>query len=166
MRTVLLLRHAKSSWDSGAADDFDRPLAPRGERDAPRMGKALKTAGLQPDLVVASPAKRARQTAELFVKESGFRVETVHDERIYAASVTDLLAVLSGLPDSVETVLLVGHNPGFEELLGELCGTGDDPARFQVPTACLACVDLDGDGWGDAAPGAGTLRWMLIPKIL
>lgn len=165
MKTLLLLRHAKSSWDDAAAGDFDRPLASRGERDAPRMGKALRAAGVAPDLVVSSPAKRAQQTAALFLEAARFEGKLETDERIYEASARDLLAVVNGLPSKVETALLVGHNPGFEDLLGLLCGGAGAPARFRVPTGALTCVALDG-AWSSAGAGRGALLWMLIPKIL
>ena len=165
MKRLILLRHAKSSWDSPAARDFDRPLAPRGERDAPKMGKAFRATGLALDLVVSSPAARAKQTAALFLEAVRHDGKPEYDERIYDATARDLLAVVTGLASRAENVLLVGHNPGFEDLLGLLCGSAGAPARFRVPTAMLACVDLDGD-WSSAGAGRGTLSWMLIPKVL
>ncbi len=166
MKTLLLLRHAKSSWDSPAARDFDRPLASRGERDAPRMGKALRASGVELDLVVCSTATRARQTAELALAAAKYDGELRHDDAIYEASLRDLFGVLHGLPDSAETVALVGHNPGFEDLLATLCGTESSPAHVRVPTATLACIELDVDSWSDTIGGSGSLLWMLVPKIL
>src|SRR5262245_57005344 len=114
MKTLLLLRHAKSSWDSPAARDYDRPLAPRGERDAPRIGKALRDADIDLDLVVSSPAVRARQTAELVLKAARYEGAVQFEEAIYEAAVTALMDVVRDLPDTAETAMLVGHNPGFE----------------------------------------------------
>ena len=164
MKTLLLLRHAKSSWNAPATRDIDRPLGGRGERDAPRVGKALKDSGATVDLVVSSPATRARQTAELVTAAANYKGPVRFEPAIYEASASDLLDVVRALPDDAETVVLVGHNPGFEELLGALCGGRSAPARVRVPTAALACVELDCERWRDA--DAGTLQWMLVPRIL
>lgn len=166
MKTLLLLRHAKSSWDSSAARDYDRPLAPRGERDAPRVGKALRDASIDLDLVVSSPALRARQTAELVLKAARYDGAISFEEQIYDASVSALMGVVRDLPDTAETVMLVGHNPGFEMLLGALCGTAAAPARVRVPTAMLACVELSTDRWKEVSAGAGSLNWMVVPRML
>jgi phosphohistidine phosphatase len=166
MKTLLLLRHAKSSWDSPAARDFDRPLSGRGERDAPKVGKALKQSGVEVDLVVSSPAQRARQTADAVLGAAKYKGPVKFDENIYEAAVGDLLAVVRGLPDDDETVMLIGHNPGFEELLGTLCGAPTASASTRMPTAALAMVELDSDRWRDVDAGAGTLCWMLVPRLL
>ena len=118
MRELLLVRHAKSSWDSAAVTDFDRPLGPRGLRDAPAMGAWLAAQDRIPDLVVTSPAVRARMTTERLL--AGMEAEGLplkHDARIYGAGRRDLVAVLEELTDGVACVMLVGHNPGLDELL-------------------------------------------------
>jgi phosphohistidine phosphatase len=166
MKTLLLLRHAKSSWDSPASKDYDRPLAPRGERDAPRVGKALRDAAVDLDLVVSSPAMRARQTAERVLEAARYDGPVRYEEAIYEASVAELMGVVRDLPDKAETVMLVGHNPGFEMLLGALCGTGAAPARVRVPTAMLACVELATDRWKEVSAGSGALLWMVVPRML
>jgi phosphohistidine phosphatase len=165
MKTLLLLRHAKSSWDSPASRDYDRPLAPRGERDAPRVGKALRDAAIDLDLVVSSPAVRARQTAELVLKAARYDGALNVDEQIYEASVSELMDVVRNLPNAAETVMLVGHNPGFEMLLGALCGTAAAPARVRVPTAMLAGVELSTDRWKEVSAGSGSLIWMVVPRM-
>jgi phosphohistidine phosphatase len=166
MKSLLLLRHAKSSWDSPASRDADRPLAPRGERDAPRVGKALRDAAVDLDLVVSSPAVRARQTAELVLKAAKYDGAVQFEDGIYEASVAGLMDVVRGLPDTAETAMLVGHNPGFEDLLGVLCGTATAPARFRVPTGTLACLDLGIDRWREASAGSGMLVWQIVPRML
>jgi phosphohistidine phosphatase len=166
MKTLLLLRHAKSSWDSPAARDFDRPLGKRGERDAPRVGKALANTGISLDLAVVSSARRARETAALALEAASYRGEVRFVDEIYEASVEELLAVVRALPDAAETALLVGHNPGFEDLIASLCGRTGHPAQVRVPTATLACVELAVARWSSVAAGSGTLNWMLVPKLL
>jgi phosphohistidine phosphatase len=141
--------------------DFDRPLAPRGEKDAPRMGRALKARGVVPDRVISSPAKRATQTMLAVVKAAGFSVKPEFDEAIYEASSADLLRVVRGISDSSGCALLVGHNPGFENLVSRLTGAGEG-----MPTAALACVEFQIESWSDVEDGEGKLAWYLTPKLL
>ena len=145
-RTLVLIRHAKSDW-SGDEDDYDRPLAKRGRRQAPESG-AWIAANLSLDLAVVSPAARAQLTWELVAAELDEQPEVRLDERVYAAWGRELLAVVRELPDSATTVALVGHNPGLEDLLAELIGEW-----VPMPTAAVAVVDLDGP-WSSAGPGA------------
>ena len=161
MKTLLLLRHAKSSWDNPSQNDFDRPLADRGERDAPRMGRALKERGPAPDLIVSSPAVRARQTVEAVINAAGFTAPLQFDQSIYDASLPDLMSVIRSLPDSSSTVLMVGHNPGFEGLVYRLSGASE-----RMPTAGLAAIEFPVDRWQDVEDGQGKLLWHLIPRQL
>lgn len=166
MKHLILLRHAKSSWDDPSLDDFDRPLAPRGEKDAPKMGRALKAASSLPDLVVCSTAARARQTAAIALKTAGYKGPVRHEDRIYEASVEALLDVVRSIDDAVETAMLVGHNPGFEMLIGALIGQKGHLASVRVPTANLARLELAVDSWRIVSHGSGTLIWQLIPRIV
>jgi phosphohistidine phosphatase len=166
MRTLLLLRHAKSSWDSPASRDFDRPLAERGVRDAPRMGKLLSTAKRRPDAVLASTARRARETAELALAEVKFKGKVDFTDEIYEASASRLLELIRRQPTERETLLMVGHNPGFEDLVCALCGPGGEPANIRMPTAALACIEFEVAGWNAIAPGEGVLAWLAVPKIV
>lgn len=165
-RELLVLRHAKSAWDTGAPTDFDRPLAKRGRRDAPRMGRWILDQGLVPDCVVSSPATRARQTAELVLGEIGLDAEAVRwDERVYDAGVADLLAALQDCAPECRRVLLIGHNPGLESLVRRLGGSTvreAGPEKF-FPTAALAHLVLSGD-WED--PGTATAAAIVRPKTL
>lgn len=121
-RTLLILRHAKSDRDGAPGDDFSRPLARRGRRDAPRMGRWLEARGPAPDFVLSSPALRARETAEAVATVLGVPAARIqYDDRLYLATCETLLAVLAGCPARTRTLLLVGHNPGLEELLDYLC---------------------------------------------
>jgi phosphohistidine phosphatase len=146
MKTLLLLRHAKSSWKDAELDDHDRPLNKRGKRDAPRMGQLLKDEDLLPDWIVASTAKRARKTAEHVIHHSGYRGETRITGELYDAHRDQLLAVVSSLPDAANRVLLIGHNPGFEELLESLTGQ-----CVALTTAALAHLQSPAAAWNELA---------------
>jgi phosphohistidine phosphatase len=161
MKTLLLLRHAKSDWDDRSLPDFDRPLADRGEKDAPRMGKALAKQGPIPDLIVSSPAVRARQTTEAFVNAAQLELTPQYEDSIYAAEPAILMRLIRKLPDSKSCVLMVGHNPGFEEIVSRLTGQHE-----HMPTAALAYITFQIDHWEDLEDGTGTLVWLLTPKSL
>jgi phosphohistidine phosphatase len=136
VRTLILLRHAKSDW-SGREADIDRPLAARGRRQAPEAGAWLAGAGLDIDVAVVSPAQRARSTWELASAELAAPPELRVDERVYAASAGELLDVLTGLPPACATVVLVGHNPGLEDLATALTGRW-----VPLPTSALAVIGV------------------------
>ena len=125
------------------------------------MGKFARRERIEPDLLVSSPATRAKSTIELFSAAAGFKNATVYDERIYEASARRLLQVISGLDDRLKSVLMVGHNPGFEELVERLTGE----AR-KVPTASLTCIELDIDKWSAPKGGKGKLKWRMTAKKL
>ncbi|MHC4958936.1 MAG: SixA phosphatase family protein [Planctomycetota bacterium] len=136
---ILVFRHAKSSWESGARTDFERPLSSRGKRDAPRMGRWLAEQHLVPDLVVSSPAKRARQTARRASEAMGLDPDAIlFKDEIYEASLTALLGVLAECPEG--RVMLVGHNPGLEVLVEHLAGRRIQPGPNGklFPTATIA----------------------------
>jgi phosphohistidine phosphatase len=161
MKTLLLLRHAKSSHEDESLRDFDRPLNERGVGDAKLIGDLIRKKKIKPDLIVGSPAERARQTADLALKSARLKVEMKFDKRIYEASPDVLVKVLSQIKDTSNTVMLVGHNPGFEELLETL--TGEAPT---LPTASLAWVDLDVDEWNKVRAGSGHLKYRVTPREL
>lgn len=161
MKTLLLLRHAKSNWDDPSLGDFDRPLATRGKRDAPGVGKALRKRGSLPDLIISSPAARARATIEAVMKTAKLDGEPQFDQAIYGASSAELMNLIRRLPDSSLCVLLVGHNPGFEDLLERLTGLHD-----RMPTAALASIEFQINHWDDVEDGKGSLAWLLTPKRL
>jgi phosphohistidine phosphatase len=142
MKTLLVLRHAKSSWEDSGLADIDRPLNKRGKRDAPRMGQLIKSEDLVPDLVLTSPAKRAHKTAEAVAEESGYDGTIEVQENFYPGDPEAYIQVLRGLPDKIQQVMVVGHNPGLEELVDAL--TGESVA---LPTAALAQIKLPVDRW-------------------
>jgi len=144
MKTLLVLRHAKSSWSDPALDDHERPLNKRGRRDAPRMGALVREHGLIPDVVVSSDAVRARLTAEAVVEAARYEGEILLDQRLYAASPDDIISLLRTVREKAESVMIVGHNPGLEELVAQLSGEPQD-----LPTAALAQIVLPIDRWRD-----------------
>ena len=137
MKTVLILRHAKSSWKHPDLDDHDRPLNRRGLRDAPRIGRLIAGADLVPDLIFSSSAVRARTTAEAVAAESGYTGPIEIKRELYLAEPSVYLELLAGLDDRFGRVMVVGHNPGMADLVEELTGTFD-----AFPTAALAHVRL------------------------
>ena len=161
MKTLLLLRHAKSSWDDHGLRDFDRPLAGRGERDAPRIGKALRKRGVTPNLIISSPAARAKATIEAVAKAAKLGVEPRFEETIYGASSAELMKLIRRLPDQTSCVLLAGHNPGFEDLVARLTRSHE-----RMPTAAVACIEFQLDHWDDVEDGKGKLVWLMTPKQL
>ena len=150
-RTLILLRHAKSDW-SGDETDVARPLAPRGRRQAPEAGRWLAAHIERVDLAVVSPATRARSTWDLVAAELPVPPPTRIDDRVYAASDPELLAVVRELSDDLQTVVLVGHNPGIEELVSSL--TGD---QAPMPTSALAVIVVPGP-WAGAGRRRAALR--------
>jgi phosphohistidine phosphatase len=168
MRRLILLRHAKSDW-SGGGLDIDRPLATRGREAAPRMAAYLKDEALLPDLALVSSARRTRETWDL-VKPSLGETEVRFEPRIYEAPVARLLTVVQEVEASVRTLLMVGHNPGFQDLSRRLVGHGDRYAFARLsekfPTAAVAVLDFDVDAWSGVAEGGGRLDRFVTPKTL
>lgn len=145
MKTLLILRHAKSSWDDASRDDRERPLNARGRRDAPRVGDRLRDAALVPDVIITSDAVRAHTTAVVVAEAAGFAGDLVVDPLLYHASPEDVRAVVSTVPDAhARLVMIVGHNPGLEDLVEQLTGE-----RHDLPTAALAHLALEIDAWDE-----------------
>ena len=159
MKTLYLLRHAKSSWTDGSLRDFDRPLNERGREAAELIGKRLAAEELIDPLLICSPALRTRQTAEIVLQGSQLRAEERFDERIYEASLRDLMEVISEIPNDKPVAILIGHNPGFEELLAFLTGE-----VRRMPTSALAKIEFDVASWRDVKTGEGKLEWLITPK--
>ena len=155
MKSLTLFRHAKTERDSTTGRDFDRRLTERGERDAPRMGEEIRNLGLEYDLVLSSPAARAVETAELAGLSPRF------DQRIYDASAGELLSIAQQAEGQVETLMLVGHNPGFERLASRLVGS-----TVEMPTGSLIEIELPIDDWRDASDGSGRVVRFIKPKEL
>jgi phosphohistidine phosphatase len=144
MRTLIVVRHAKSDW-AGDEPDRDRPLAKRGLRQMPESAAWIAEHHPAVDLAVVSPARRAQQTWEILAGALAAQPEVLSDERVYAAWGRDLAGLVQALPETATTVVLVGHNPGLEELVAELTGEG-----IELPTSAVAVITFDGD-WRGAA---------------
>ena len=167
MKRLYLLRHAKSSWDDPTLADHDRPLAPRGRRAAKVMAEHLRRKGIAPELVLCSPSRRTRQTLTRIAPGLGKNADVQIEPELYAASAPDLLEVLREVPDEVESVMLIGHNPGIQDLALSLAGGGSEVARVssKFPTAALATLELDGS-WRQLEPGSAELVSFVKPKEL
>lgn len=162
MKTLLILRHAKSSWDNPQLSDFDRPLNKRGKRDAPRMGKHLRQQGLIPDRILTSSAKRARKTATKVAKACGYTKKIKRLESFYLAPPGVYLEKLQALPNKFERVMVVGHNPTMEQLVRHLSGQ-----IKSMPTAALAHFELSIQNWEELDMYTkGTLVNLWTPKTL
>lgn len=161
MKELLILRHAKSSWDDSSVDDHERPLNSRGERDAPRMGELIRDEQITPDLIITSDAVRAATTAEAVASATGYAGAIVREPRLYLAGSDDIIRLLRELTDDNTTrVMIVGHNPGLEQLVSQLTGE-----RHDFPTAALAQVVLPIDIWRNLGPETeGSLANFWRPK--
>ena len=161
MKTLLIQRHAKSDWNDASLADHERPLNKRGKRQAPAMGELLRREDLLPDLILCSSARRARKTAEAIAEASGYPGEIRLSRDLYAAPPEAYLEALHGLPDEYACVMVVGHNPGLEELLDVLTG---ESAR--LPTAALAQVVLDVEHWSQVSQAPrGKLIHIWLPDV-
>ncbi|MHA6718484.1 SixA phosphatase family protein [Sphingomonas sp. RS6] len=169
MKTLLVLRHAKSGWDDPVARDFDRSLNAKGHRAARTVGRYLRDEALDFGLVAASPAQRVKETLDEVASGYGARMMPQWDQRIYLASAATLLDLIQEWPDSVDTVLLAGHNPGLEELVLALSAEGGslrDAVEQKFPTAALAELHLAIDHWADASESCATLIRFVRPRDL
>jgi phosphohistidine phosphatase len=161
VKRLVVVRHAKAAKGAAGVRDADRPLAPRGERDAPEMARRLVRAGIVPDALVASPARRTGETARLIARELDFPWrEIAADRRIYEADAGGLLEVVREAEAGRECLMLIGHNPGVTELAQALL----PGFREELPTAALVVVDLPVDTWAVVRPGTGSLRLYDFPK--
>ncbi len=163
MKKLVLLRHAKSSWDFGSLSDHDRPLNDRGYRDAPLMGRFLASSGFEPNYVISSTANRAMTTAKLVTEYLQYDfTTTMLDRRVYHAAMSDLYGIIREIPDDVENCLLIGHNPTFTDIANDLTGDQLD----NLPTAGVYGVELPLDTWVKVRAGVGNRFLFKTPKLL
>jgi phosphohistidine phosphatase len=167
VRKLFLLRHAKSSWDDPGLADHDRPLAPRGKRAAKVIAEYLRDQAIAPELVLCSSSQRTRQTLERIAPALGDDLAVEIERELYAASASTLLRRLQAVGDDVESVMLVGHNPGIEQLALTLAGNGEKLAemRSKFPTAALATLEFEGP-WTELDLGVARLADFVKPKQL
>ena len=155
------MRHAKSSWGEASLADFERPLNERGLKAAPLVGRFMRRQKLRPELILSSPAERARQTAALVAEAARLDAPLRYDERIYEATPARLAEVVSQVEEGVGELLLVGHNPGLEGFIEMLAGESR-----RMPTAALARVALDVEKWNRVREGVGRVELFVKPKEL
>jgi len=161
MKTLYLVRHAKSSWANAETGDFDRPLNERGLKSAPLMATLLKEKKVIPELIVTSPANRAVTTAEIFCEILGYPKELIQQRiEIYEGGTGNLLNIVQQLPDSSKTVMLFGHNPTITEFSNLLSGNHID----SMVTCGVARIDMSVESWRDAACKTGKFVWYEFPK--
>ena len=161
MKTIWLIRHAKSSWKNMSLRDFERPLNSRGKRDAPLMGKKLFESGFMPDMVFSSPAKRARITAIEICKATHFPVnDIIWEQMIYGASSLNLLSLINKLNDEIQSVCIFGHNPTLTDFSNYLGGDN----IYNIPTCGVVEISFETDHWSEISKDLGTLESFDYPK--
>lgn len=162
MKKIIFFRHAKSDWNAAFDHDHDRPINKRGRGDARRMGRFLAEIDFLPDRIVTSSAVRARTTLELAMDEGKWDDVPIEvTDRIYNASVQDVLVVIQSQSDMYDRLLLVGHEPTWSSIVGRLAGA----ANVRVSTATMARLDFEIPSWKEVAFGRGQLRWLVPPKL-
>lgn len=170
MKRLILLRHAKSSWDDPIARDFDRPLNQRGRKAARTVGREMKAQGLGWDRAIASPAVRVVETLADVAEGYGSAIEPDWDKRVYLATLETLLDLLHEVGDDSDALLLVGHNPGLETLALHLTGEDEDGLRHEIevkyPTGTVAEIAIPVDHWRDLAEGLGRVARFIRPRDL
>lgn len=163
MKTIILVRHAKSSWKDSRLDDFERPLNKRGKQDAPLMGKKLRERKILPDLILSSPAKRARKTAALIAEEIGYPREKIqYNDKMYHSGARYLFDMVKKLDDQHESVMLVGHNPDFMDFVGMLL---KQSPIYNIPTTGVYCIRFPlMKSWKKMPKGKGESIFFDYPK--
>jgi len=161
MKTLYLIRHAKSSWNYPELEDFERPLSKRGRESALLMGTILKKLKAAPDLVISSPANRTAMTARMLADAIHYPLDKIqYSETLYMADENVLIQVIKNMSDSVKRAMLIGHNPGLTGLANTI---GDQPIE-NIPTGGVCCMDLKMTSWKDLREHGGKLRFFEFPK--
>lgn len=170
MRTLYLLRHAKSSWADSGLDDHDRPLNARGLDACARLIPYIRQHGVAPDLVLCSTAERTRATLQGIFSALPVPLQVVYDPALYLGTPERIMALIRAVPASVQRLMVVGHNPGLEDLAALLAGDGPADLLAQIggkfPTGALAALDFGIDSWDALAAGGGRLRLFAVPRLL
>ncbi len=166
MKHLTILRHAKASNKPIYDRDFDRPLTGKGRKQAPTIARVLAASKVTPDLLLSSPAVRARETAELVAETIGYTKAIAYEEAIYGASAATLLEILRGAPDAAEHIVLIGHNPGLENLVSGLCAGTNLRLNLRLPTAGMAQLAPQVVRWRQLRWGAGELQLLIAPRFL
>ena len=160
MKRLLVMRHAKSDWSDESRQDFDRPLNARGQRDVPILARFL-AGSAPPDLVLASAARRAHETATRLLEAFDDTPELILDTNLYLSTPDTLATVLGASAGDARTIVVVAHNPGVEEWASQLSG-----AVIHLPPGAIACLDSEAETWSQAGRTRSLLRWLITPKLL
>lgn len=164
MKELLVMRHGKSDWTVESLVDYDRPLKKRGVKASASMGKKIGSLNLAPDIILSSPAVRARETTEIFMKNCNCNKEIMWLESIYHETEYSILTHIQGLSNSYQRAMVVGHNPTLENLSNLLISTGK--LNIKLPTAAILYLTFDVNTWDAVIPASGLLEWLVPPKIL
>ncbi len=160
---LYLLRHAKSDWSVSGQKDIDRELNNRGGNDAPRIGRKLYDLGVNPDMIICSPARRTKMTAMYVCEQLHYDMDRiVYNEDIYEASTRTLLHAINGFDRAWSSVMMIGHNPGFTYLAEYL----SKRELGNIPTSGVVNLEFEADGWEELSGGAATVKWFIYPKML
>jgi phosphohistidine phosphatase len=161
MKTLYVIRHAKSSWDDPTLSDFDRPLNKRGKKDAPAMGKRLKLRNVTPDLLLSSPAERALTTCHVIAEETGYAKSKIKtDKKLYHAEDAEILRIIQSLDNKYACVWIFGHNPGLTDFVNLLANADID----NVPTCGVVACAINVQSWDEAGKGKGSVIFFDYPK--
>ncbi len=169
MLTLYLLRHAKSSWESDALSDFDRPLNKRGRHDADELGRYMQKSDIHPDLVLLSSSKRTCETFQLMAAQLSPRPEAITSKKLYGASMAGIVAEIQNYGGSTAQLMVIAHNPGIEALAWHL--TADDPTdalgtiKIKYPTSAMTTLTFDINAWTELTPQSGTLVNFTSPRL-
>lgn len=161
MKTLYLVRHAKSSWSHPELIDFERPLNKRGQRDAPFMGKVLRKMNVKPDLIISSPAMRAFRTARVISSQLGYTVEDLFTaEAIYEATAGELIKLIQGVDNKFNSLMIFGHNPSLTLVNNYL----SDKTMENIPTCAIVCLQFDTESWKEVKPDSGKFIFFEYPR--
>ncbi len=167
VKTVLLMRHGKSDWEEGISD-FDRPLAKRGIGDVPLLGRFLLKTKKVPSVIISSPAKRAKETSELLARACRYKSDIRYSDSIYENSSGEIMKLLQKLDDSIESVMVIGHNPAIEEATKKLCfrelKSLENGIKF--PTGAIVCLGAEIESWSELYPGNCSIYWFVVPRLI
>jgi len=165
MKTIMLMRHGKSDRENAKAD-FDRPLSKRGLKDVPRMANTIAKCGIIPELIISSPAARARKTAELFIKELMTGTKLKFEKSLYGESREAYLKCIKNADDDINILMLTGHNPEIEETAEFLTCKENEGISIKMPTSAIICLQAEISTWSGIKGGIFTILWHIIPKII
>jgi phosphohistidine phosphatase len=163
MKNLIIMRHAKSDWENSSVSDFDRPLNERGLKAATFMGSVVQEKNKIPDLILSSPANRAKTTAKLFAKTCKYPGEIQYNDELYFGSLDEIIKIVKECDNKHQSIMIVGHNPTWESLVYRLLKS---TANVQMPTAAIASLIFKIANWHELRPKTGELEFLLIPKEL